>query len=82
MSCGCNKAKRPGVGQMVKGAIGLAKATAGIDEADDGTIRLRFARCVTCPSHDAGRCDSCGCWIGPKIRVASESCPEGRWPAE
>lgn len=70
----CGKTKR-----LIKGAVGLAKAHAGIDKADDETVSERFRQCLACEHHDHGKCGKCGCWIGPKIRVKGEACPVGRW---
>ena len=47
----------------------------------------RDATCRACPEWDAtalnatGRCRKCGCSTWAKIRMASESCPLGKWEA-
>jgi hypothetical protein len=74
----CDKPRRSIV-SAARGAIGLAKATAGINAADRDTIEQRYATCQACPHNDCGQCQRCGCWIAPKIRIRSENCPLGTW---
>lgn len=82
-------------GKALQGVVGLVKAAAGIDRADDETIRARLLTCAGCPQLErnpllhlppgasgvspASRCRACGCFVAAKARLASESCPEGRW---
>ena len=47
---------------------------------------LRAEICLKCPLStptDAPvvkrRCTACGCFLGAKIALATESCPKGRW---
>lgn len=71
----------------MKGAIGAAKAVAGIDRAPSAVTVRRLAICngcehaVPCPRDEtrACRCSVCRCVLSLKTRVASERCPEGRW---
>lgn len=72
------------LGGVLHGAIGLAKAMAGIDRASDETIDRRGAICISCNQSEsvAGvlqRCKICGCATAAKIRNASEKCPLGKW---
>ena len=71
----------PSVGDLVRGAVGVAKAALGVHAAPDETVRARWAACLACDAHDCGRCTACGCFTGAKIRVAGESCPRGVWAA-
>lgn len=71
----------------MKGAIGAAKAVAGIDRAPSVVTERRLAicngceHCVPCkrdPSR-ACRCSVCRCVLSLKTRLAGERCPVGRW---
>jgi hypothetical protein len=50
-------------------------------------LATREATCRACPEWAAtalnatGRCRKCGCSTWAKIRMASESCPLGKWEA-
>lgn len=70
------------VRRIAHGAAGLAKVAAGADRADKATVTARLAVCGDC-EQGAGRrlCGACGCVIKVKVRLASEACPEGKWPA-
>jgi hypothetical protein len=71
----------PGLGDMVRGAVGVAKAALGVQAAPVAEVQARWAFCQQCDQHDCGRCLACGCFTGAKIRVAGESCPLGKWVA-
>ena len=71
----------PGVGDLVRGAVGVAKAALGVQAAPAAVVRERWGHCLACLKHDCGRCLVCGCFTGAKIRVAGESCPERKWVA-
>lgn len=71
----------PSVGDMVRGAVGVAKAALGVQAASEADTRARWAFCQQCDQHDCGRCNACGCFTGAKVRVAGESCPLGKWAA-
>jgi len=71
----------PSVGDLVRGAVGVAKAALGVQAASDEVVRARWAACMACESHDCGRCTACGCFTGAKVRVAGESCPRAIWAA-
>lgn len=72
---------KPTVGDIIRGAVGVAKAVTGIGAASQADYRDRWAICMACDQHDAGRCITCGCFTGAKVRVARESCPVGKWVA-
>lgn len=72
---------RPTVGDIFRGAVGVAKAVTGIGAASQTDYQARWAICLACDQHDAGRCRTCGCFTGAKVRVAQESCPVGKWVA-
>ena len=47
-------------------------------------VQARLAICRSgCSHHANGRClhRSCGCFLSRKARLATETCPEGKWPA-
>jgi hypothetical protein len=50
-------------------------------------LAAREATCRACPEWDAGamggtgRCRKCGCSTWAKLRMATESCPLGKWEA-
>ena len=71
----------PKVGDLVRGAVGVAKAALGVQPAPAEVVRERWAACLACEDHDCGRCMACGCFTGAKVRVAGESCPRGVWAA-
>lgn len=67
-----------------KFTTGVRGATAAILQTDpvDRAVRLsRESECHQCPQRGRMMCRKCGCVIAAKIRVASESCPIGRWTA-
>ena len=39
----------------------------------------RFTICGNCPKLAAGVCRECGCVARLKVKVASQSCPLGKW---
>jgi len=64
---------------LVRGAVGVVKAATGVGAASPEDYRSRWDICLACDQHDAGACRACGCFTGAKVRVASESCPVGKW---
>ncbi len=74
-------------GRLAHGATGLAKAALGLDAASEHVRASREATCFgvsgQAPPCDrvrwGGICSACDCLIPAKIRVASESCPLGKW---
>lgn len=71
----------PSVGDLVRGAVGVAKAATGVDRAPEETITARWESCLACEHHDRGKCTKCGCFTAAKIRLASSVCPADRWLA-
>lgn len=77
---GCGGARRVG-----RGAVGLGKAavalTTGRGRVGGDVFAERTAACRACDSwvERTNSCGECGCFIGPKALVASESCPRGVW---
>ncbi len=65
--------------KALHGAVGIARATLGVDAVSADVRKARWATCSDCEFHDCGQCTMCGCFTGAKIRVASESCPAGKW---
>lgn len=60
----------------------------GLQVAADVAIEARRAACNACEFWDhsalrgTGKCKVCGCSTWAKIRMATESCPNGKWGAE
>ena len=67
--------------RLIKGAVGVAKAALGVQADAVEVVQERWATCLACEEHDCGRCKVCGCFTGAKVRLASESCPQGKWTA-
>lgn len=66
--------------RFIRGAIGVTKATLGIDVAPASVVVGRRKECHRCPERvHGGVCRACGCAIKPKTMVDSEVCPKGRW---
>lgn len=71
------------------GARGLSMAAMSLDRPNDQTIATRAQTCfgvsgtiAPCDRLGLGfMCRDCGCLVAAKIRVASEVCPLGKWPA-
>jgi hypothetical protein len=57
----------------------------GLRKVDQTTTESRLAVCAGCPSCDLQRLVclhvSCGCFLREKATWASETCPQGKWPA-
>ena len=71
----------PSIGDLARGAVGVARAALGRDRAPEDAITARWDSCLACEKHDRGVCLACGCFVGAKIRLASSACPEARWVA-
>ena len=62
-------------------------ARSGFATTPPEILAAREATCRACPEWDAaalggsGRCRKCGCATWPKLRMATESCPLGKWKA-
>ena len=48
---------------------------------DEHTAFEREMRCRMCPLYDddAAVCTECKCFVGIKVRLATEECPIGNW---
>jgi hypothetical protein len=59
----------PGLGDMVRGAVGVAKAALGVQAAPVAEVQARWALCQHCDQHDCGRCLSCplGKWVAVTV---------------
>lgn len=66
------------------GIAGIASEAMGRGLATRATAEDRWSTCLGCDRFDLGKCSAkgCGCHLSAKIRLARESCPEGRWVAE
>lgn len=78
-----------GVGNSYRLAFAAARwIKSGLRVAADATIEARRAACNACEFWDhsalrgTGKCKVCGCSTWAKIRMATESCPNGKWGAE
>jgi hypothetical protein len=82
-------------GEVIHGALSLAKCLAGKDAAPDDVVAQRRDACRNCdeatrnakyadrPSKGltvASRCNKCGCSVWCKTMLAGEACPLGKWP--
>ena len=62
-------------------------ARSGFSPTPPEVLAAREATCRACPEWDAaalnntGRCRKCVCSTWAKLRMASESCPLGKWRA-
>lgn len=64
-------------------------ARAGFPRSPLADRALRASACALCPLQEfvgpgkrIERCQSCGCWLPLKRRMASEACPAERWPGQ
>ena len=73
MSCApCQKAK--GLAKSVGGWIG-----AGMPLAQAELINNRMTLCRVCEHFKAPFCAKCGCFMMAKARMATATCPDGKW---
>ena len=83
---------KTGLMKLIRGGMGWAKATLGIDMVDASIVAARKETCLSCPSkcYDFGVCrddwpnrldaeQGCGCILSLKILQASEECPHQHW---
>lgn len=68
--------------KAIEGIAGNAKAILGIDAASETEKNKRWSTCSECSHKKNWICEKCGCIIGQKIKIASESCPLGLWLEE
>ena len=88
----CNSCNRSW-GDVVHGAVGLAKNILHIEQVDDATRQSRLAHCASCDDlnrHHAmlpkgadvsllDTCVNCGCIVREKVKLENEQCPKGKW---
>ena len=51
------------------------------DRVDKATQKQRLDLCLKCEKAELGICTVCFCPLAAKSWIASESCPEGKWPS-
>jgi len=77
--------KMPSVVQQVKN---LAESVSNVAQAafegekviaSEETVGSRLEICGACDRLDGGRCFECGCFVGAKARLETESCPLSKW---
>jgi len=82
-------AKYPGLFTQAGNALAaLGRVVSAFSEGsrisldDKQAVDARRATCEACPRLDRQqmRCTSCGCFIQLKMSLATEDCPDGRWP--
>ncbi|MBI1335506.1 MAG: hypothetical protein GC164_00930 [Phycisphaera sp.] len=79
---------------LVRGALGVSRATVGVDRVGEQTFVDRKRICASCeaasPRKATGiqglklltpmsRCKDCHCLIQLKTSLATERCPRGKW---
>lgn len=82
--------KPPSINEMVQSLAKSAVywAGSGFRHSNEQTIRHRISICQSCEFwkaeafNNTGRCMKCGCSTWAKIRMATESCPIGKWGPE
>lgn len=47
--------------------------------ASDNTAEQRINFCNECPSYKDGLCSECSCVMAFKVKVATATCPKGKW---
>lgn len=63
------------------GRAAVRWASAGLPVLEAGAVAARLAVCGGCPQRlPGGTCAGCGCNLNAKARMATERCPEGKWP--
>ena len=86
---GGRRRPRPTTDSITRGLRGLAMATARLQLPNNEVLAFRRHQCfgdsdkgAPCDRLAMGAlCKECGCLAAAKIRVASEACPLGKWPA-
>jgi hypothetical protein len=86
-----NSEKLPPVHQQARSVLGaISRAVRAMVDAQPlltplSTAVARRQVCLSCKSAQRRgkgkliRCVVCGCYIAAKIRMATESCPRGKW---
>ena len=64
--------------QTIKDVVIHAKKTGQL-KASEKVIEFRKEVCEKCPFFDGTRCESCGCFMDIKTKLAAAVCPENYW---
>lgn len=66
------------------GRVAVAAVTGSDVLVSEEERGQRIAACFACAAYDdaLAECGHCGCFIGLKSRLRTESCPARRWPGE
>jgi hypothetical protein len=60
-------------------------ASSGLKLSSQQLLEERYSICAACPEWDqsgffgTGRCQKCGCSTSAKLRMATSTCPLGKW---
>ena len=46
---------------------------------DEEVLKMRWDLCLGCEFLNNDKCESCGCFMKVKHKLAMASCPEGKW---
>ena len=88
-ACGRKSDKTVSVFQKVQNAskaikrVALATVRGQPVFSEEELVQARMKVCMGCPRRKStgNECLECGCPIGRKIKLATESCPQGKWSA-
>jgi hypothetical protein len=75
----------PPLAQQGRNALGAisrlvaALATGGPVLTSKELTKVRRQLCRTCMFQTGRKCAQCGCFISAKTKLATETCPVGRW---
>ena len=70
---------RPSAAKIVAALPKIVQATV---TAESVMSRRRLDICRVCDKWTGGTCSICGCFTALKVRLKTEACPIGKWPAE
>jgi len=62
--------------------VAVAAANHKVIKASKETEQQRINICTTCELFENNRCKKCGCYLAAKRKIATESCPIGKWGQE
>lgn len=71
----------PDLRKMISGfAVDATKwVAAGAPILDKNFANKRMQICAECEHLKTGRCTKCGCYMLAKTKLATATCPEGKW---
>jgi hypothetical protein len=79
----------PAPPSLLRKAVNLGRAmidhaASGFATAGEATAARRLALCGSCEVFSASNrtCNACGCFVDVKARMASSSCPLGKWSGD